>query len=288
MSEIPEPRANPNAQFLAGDVSHRARVTSRAWAEASWCRSPSHIGGVPALHLRHRAHAGSGTERRAAGAAADRHHLVERPRARRRRWWRRQQVAGSAEESRAAGQGKDHRPGREAADARRRNRRRTCRSRRPQLNIPAVTTSAGVRGDCRARSPACRRSRRRAAASAAARAPAPAPASARAGLGPRARQRRRHRRRSLPARQRRGDADRRLNEVKPSYTADAMRQKIQGIVMVEAVVMPDGSVGQVQVVRSLDADLRSRSGSASRPCAAGASVPGRASVSRSRSSSKSS
>jgi TonB family protein len=43
-----------------------------------------------------------------------------------------------------------------------------------------------------------------------------------------------------------------LNEVKPSYTADAMRQKIQGIVMVEAVVMPDGSVGQVQVVRSLD------------------------------------
>ena len=43
-----------------------------------------------------------------------------------------------------------------------------------------------------------------------------------------------------------------ITEVKPSYTADAMRQKIQGIVMVEAVVMPDGSVGQVQVVRSLD------------------------------------
>jgi periplasmic protein TonB len=43
-----------------------------------------------------------------------------------------------------------------------------------------------------------------------------------------------------------------LNEVKPSYTADAMRQKIQGVVMVEAVVMPDGGVGQVKVVRSLD------------------------------------
>jgi len=43
-----------------------------------------------------------------------------------------------------------------------------------------------------------------------------------------------------------------IAEVKPSYTADAMRQKIQGIVMVEAVVMPDGGVGQVQVVRSLD------------------------------------
>jgi TonB family protein len=43
-----------------------------------------------------------------------------------------------------------------------------------------------------------------------------------------------------------------LLEVKPSYTAEAMRAKIQGVVMVEAVVMPDGGVGQVQVVRSLD------------------------------------
>lgn len=43
-----------------------------------------------------------------------------------------------------------------------------------------------------------------------------------------------------------------ISEVKPSYTADAMRQKIQGVVMVEAVVMPDGGVGQVNVVRSLD------------------------------------
>ena len=43
-----------------------------------------------------------------------------------------------------------------------------------------------------------------------------------------------------------------LNEVKPSYTADAMRNKVQGIVMVEAVVLPDGTVGQVRVVRSLD------------------------------------
>jgi protein TonB len=43
-----------------------------------------------------------------------------------------------------------------------------------------------------------------------------------------------------------------LSEVKPSYTADAMRQKIQGVVMVEAVVMPDGGVGQVNVIRSLD------------------------------------
>ena len=43
-----------------------------------------------------------------------------------------------------------------------------------------------------------------------------------------------------------------LAEVKPSYTAEAMRAKIQGVVLVEAVVMPDGGVGQVQVIRSLD------------------------------------
>lgn len=43
-----------------------------------------------------------------------------------------------------------------------------------------------------------------------------------------------------------------LFEVKPSYTADAMRAKIQGVVTLEAVVMPDGTVGNVQIVRSLD------------------------------------
>ena len=43
-----------------------------------------------------------------------------------------------------------------------------------------------------------------------------------------------------------------LKEVKPSYTAEAMRAKVQGVVMVEAVVREDGTVGQVQVVRSLD------------------------------------
>jgi TonB family protein len=43
-----------------------------------------------------------------------------------------------------------------------------------------------------------------------------------------------------------------LREVKPQYTADAMRAKIQGTVLLEAVVMPDGSVGRVEIVRSLD------------------------------------
>lgn len=43
-----------------------------------------------------------------------------------------------------------------------------------------------------------------------------------------------------------------LYEVKPNYTSDAMRAKIQGIVTMEAVVNPDGSVGDVQITRSLD------------------------------------
>ena len=43
-----------------------------------------------------------------------------------------------------------------------------------------------------------------------------------------------------------------VTEVKPSYTAEAMRAKVQGAVMVEAVVREDGSVGRVRVVRSLD------------------------------------
>ncbi len=43
-----------------------------------------------------------------------------------------------------------------------------------------------------------------------------------------------------------------LREVKPQYTADAMRAKIQGVVVVECIIMPDGTVGDVQVVKSLD------------------------------------
>jgi TonB family protein len=43
-----------------------------------------------------------------------------------------------------------------------------------------------------------------------------------------------------------------VREVKPLYTADAMRAKIQGTVWLEAIVLPDGTVGKVDVVRSLD------------------------------------
>jgi TonB family protein len=43
-----------------------------------------------------------------------------------------------------------------------------------------------------------------------------------------------------------------IREVKPQYTSEAMRAKIQGEVWLEAVVLPDGTVGNVEVVRSLD------------------------------------
>jgi TonB family protein len=44
-----------------------------------------------------------------------------------------------------------------------------------------------------------------------------------------------------------------IREIKPQYTAQAMRAKIQGEVLLECVVMQDGSVGNIRVVRSLDA-----------------------------------
>ncbi len=43
-----------------------------------------------------------------------------------------------------------------------------------------------------------------------------------------------------------------VRQERPTYTAEAMRAKIQGTAVVEAVVMPDGSVGDVQIVKSLD------------------------------------
>jgi len=41
-------------------------------------------------------------------------------------------------------------------------------------------------------------------------------------------------------------------EVKPEYTAEAMRAKVQGTAALDCVVKADGTVGQCRVVRSLD------------------------------------
>ena len=43
-----------------------------------------------------------------------------------------------------------------------------------------------------------------------------------------------------------------VQEVKPAYTAEAMRAKVQGVVWIECIVMPDGSVGNVKITKSLD------------------------------------
>ena len=43
-----------------------------------------------------------------------------------------------------------------------------------------------------------------------------------------------------------------LRDVKPRYTTEAMRARIQGTVLVRAIVRPDGTVGDVRIVRSLD------------------------------------
>lgn len=47
-------------------------------------------------------------------------------------------------------------------------------------------------------------------------------------------------------------APRLIKSARPNYPADAMRAKIQGVVALEAVVQPDGTVGEVRVKRSLD------------------------------------
>jgi TonB family protein len=52
-----------------------------------------------------------------------------------------------------------------------------------------------------------------------------------------------------------GQVPRVARELKPSYTSEAMRRKAQGTVLLKAIVLEDGSVGPVGVVRSLDPDL---------------------------------
>jgi protein TonB len=48
-----------------------------------------------------------------------------------------------------------------------------------------------------------------------------------------------------------------IKEVKPNYTGDAMRAKLQGVVEMECVVLPDGTVDpkSIKITRSLDANF---------------------------------
>ena len=44
-------------------------------------------------------------------------------------------------------------------------------------------------------------------------------------------------------------------EVKPRYTATAMKAGVQGMVKMDCVVLPDGTIGDVKVTKSLHPDL---------------------------------
>ena len=46
-----------------------------------------------------------------------------------------------------------------------------------------------------------------------------------------------------------------LNEARPTYTPEAMRAKIQGVVTLQVVILETGMVGDVKVVKSLDPGL---------------------------------
>ena len=46
-----------------------------------------------------------------------------------------------------------------------------------------------------------------------------------------------------------------IREVKPKYTEGAMNRNVQGTVEVDAVVLSDGTVGDVTIKRSLDGEL---------------------------------
>ena len=43
-----------------------------------------------------------------------------------------------------------------------------------------------------------------------------------------------------------------IERVAPKYTVGAMQARIQGVAMVECVVLPDGTVGDARIIRSLD------------------------------------
>jgi TonB family protein len=46
-----------------------------------------------------------------------------------------------------------------------------------------------------------------------------------------------------------------ITEVKPQYTSEARTARIEGVVELECVVLPDGTIGEVRVTRTLDPGL---------------------------------
>jgi protein TonB len=46
-----------------------------------------------------------------------------------------------------------------------------------------------------------------------------------------------------------------VTQIRPSYTTDALRNRIQGSVTLEAIVRRDGVAGAIRVIKPLDAGL---------------------------------
>jgi len=46
-----------------------------------------------------------------------------------------------------------------------------------------------------------------------------------------------------------------VKDVKPNYTGGAMRRRVEGTVLCSAIVLKDGTVGDVTIARSLDEEL---------------------------------
>ena len=46
-----------------------------------------------------------------------------------------------------------------------------------------------------------------------------------------------------------------IKEVRPAYTPEAMKRRVEGIVLLDVIIQPDGSVGKVRVKKPLHPDL---------------------------------
>ena len=178
-----------------------------------------------------------------------------RPRRRRRRRW--QQQSRAAAPRRVAGQGPHvgargaegrHRPP-EAGPAEGGRAAAGAADEHPGAEPRLGRGGRGRRDRPARRSPAARR---RAPARAAGPAPARARASGRAGERTRARASAAAPVAAPIGRARACRSPTLVSQVKPQYTTEAMRAKIQGKVWLEVVVMPDGRPGDIKVARSLD------------------------------------
>ena len=257
-----EVRANASAGHLSVhvegqhpvDVPFMFEQPSKRIAPAALASFISHVLIVVAIVALHSLRAAFGVDRRIpSGPAEPEHHLAQPTGS---GWWRwrwRQQDEGAAPEGRAARQGQNHRSSRETPENRARQQAKNEPPPIEQFNIPAKLTAAAtdtLPGAIEAPPGPPTLSQGSGAGGGAGTGTGtgigPGTGS---GLGPGSGGG------TGGGTYRPGNGvtiPRVLREVKPQYTSDAMRAKVQGTVLLECVVRPDGSVGDVQILRSLD------------------------------------